>query len=190
MNKNGMTLNKKRWYRKSRVLLILAGALLVILAAGYFVYQIMTRRDTSTTSPPNTINYDSPTDEQKNAGTSAKEELLNKDSESQSTPPSANGKNRVVITITKAEQSGDGTLHVSAILQTLESGGTCALKLTRKSDGAVVNKTSIVIKQSSYSACADFDVPKSEIPAGNWQLTVSYSSPKSEGTSSQDMVVN
>jgi hypothetical protein len=76
-----------------------------------------------------------------------------------------------IIQITNLTQQANGDLLVQTKV-TGVSSGTCQLSITGA--GAVVNKSAEIIYQSSFSTCAGFTVPVSELTAGsaNVRLTV------------------
>lgn len=145
------------------------------------------------------INYDKPTDEQKQAGNDAKRETVERDAQQQEHKPSASqtdqtpvptpqqsGKSKVEVSITAANQNGS-IFQVRSVLFTLANSGTCTLTLTKGT--ATVIKTAKVQAQATSSACLGFDIPTSELSPGVWHLTINFENETVTGTAEKDITI-
>lgn len=72
-----------------------------------------------------------------------------------------------------AQQESNDTVTVLAKLYNVASG-TCRLSITNGSQNFTQNAE--VIYQPTFSSCAGFSVPKSELGTGNWQIYLSLDS--------------
>lgn len=89
------------------------------------------------------------------------------DGNSTSTTPTSDN-----INLTASKTSND-YVTVSSQL-TGYSDGTCSL--TIENNGITYSQEAAILYQSSFSTCAGFSVPISELGNGNWQITLSITS--------------
>lgn len=172
---------KKSSSKKSTVAVIIAVVLILTLAAGSFIYVYAfdgnlfgwTKPNDSSQNNQNDINYDLPTEEQAESGTSIKENSINDNTDSTTSTPS------IDISITAASQN-DSMLQIRALIPVVTSNGSCTLTLTAGSE--VVTKTSEVQALSNASTCKGFDIPTSELSKGTWNIEVKYNNDSQIGT--------
>lgn len=177
-----MKLTRTKSSSKKKLLIIVIVA--AVLVAGAVAAFSLTRSPRAVETGNNNtdkskVDYSAPTDEQKNAGTNAKNETVNP------TPPPnpTNGKQITTVVITKSSQESGGDLRIGAYAQVIDSQASCGLTLTKGSK--TITKTSAVITQSSFSSCADFNIDRSELTEGAWNATVTYTSEGFSGSQSQ-----
>lgn len=170
----------KRKTKPTRILLIALLILGVVLAIWYFtrpkvsapkVTSITKTETTSTTDP----NKSDPTLDKKTASTNT----------STSTTPSS-----LSIVISRPVNNDTLPLAEGLEVRSVVSGatsGTCKLTGTGPG-GKSISKTTTMTPQTSYGSCS-FDVPSSEVVAGEWNLTLTATSGSATGTSSLKVTV-
>lgn len=162
----------------------------IILAAGVglvFALNPTVPVSDSASDPQNTddVNYQPPTEEQKEAGNEAKENTIDKDPGSNPTPPDS-GSQSVGVEITSADPRNN-PLQVRTLIQTVNPG-TCTLTLSR--DGYnTITKSATNQALSSTSTCRGFDIPINNLAKGTWKLTVDFKSSKYNGSVSQNVTI-
>lgn len=150
--------------RNKIVILSLLG--LVLVVASLVVLESLHITD-FINQPPNdkenanqvqSINYEKPTDEQKAAG-----DLQKKANQSQTN-------NSLGISITYINTSIDPIQIRSTISGAITNNGNCTLSLTKGS--RTITKTSETYALPNSSTCKGFDIQKSELAAGAWQVKI------------------
>lgn len=176
-------LKNKIQERKTKYIVgLLVLVLIVAGVAGYYAYTQMAPTDKrpESSSKINDVNYDKPTKEQQDTGAEAKKEALQKGDNDSSTPTSG-----PQITITSLNQTED-MVSVRTMIDTAIEGGTCTLTFSRANQTTI---TQTVNTQSlgSYYVCQGFDITKSGLEQGDWNLTITYT--KDATTSKVEKVV-
>jgi hypothetical protein len=106
---------------------------------------------------------------------------------SDSAGPAASGAPvQVVLAFAEWDAAGQRVEAAGFVADAIESGGICALELTRA--GARVEATRDAEADASTTTCGALTVPGDQLAAGEWQATLSYRSARSTGTS-QPMTV-
>ena len=170
-----MARRKKNLFRRlasSKALWLLA--ILIVGAAWAIAAHHDTPRGSSTNSstPPNYVNLNPPTEAEK------KDAQANKDNLAQppSPPPTtSSGKLQVtpvVTSATKTQVSG----YVAGVF---EDGGSCTATLTKGSQ-TITGKSS-GFADANHTTCAPISL--SGVDSGAWSVVLSYSSAKAEGKS-------
>jgi hypothetical protein len=170
------TKNKKKLQKLVTLLLIPS-----LLIMGYFTFAYTTRMfwpfyeaSMDITQPPNTINYDPPTDSEIKNSQNAKRTL---------TEGSEENSQSVDINISyasynKAQQAFEVDAFVAGVI---EGGGTCTAQLTL--DEMTVTGSSKGFVDATTTQCRPILIPANEVSSGQWSLTVSYRSGGYTGTS-------
>lgn len=116
----------------------------------------------------NTIDYNPPTSEQTNSGTSIK--AGNGSTDKPSTPAAVEGstKKQVGLVIVNASKT-----QINVQINTVVNSGTCTLTLSSPGQ-TTITQTSEVQPLASFSACKTFNYP--EIPSGTWTISILYTS--------------
>lgn len=170
-----LTLHKHKKQLKYAGIAILV---LAIVGGSIFAYKQINRTHAQTpyTSP---INYDAPTQEEKQAGEDTKIDQIDHNNQTPAPQPGANEK----ATITNFTQDS-ATKKVT--VQTELTGGTYqTCTLTLSSGGEVITKTAEVIYQNSFSTCMGFTIPANDFPTGGiWTARLTVSKPDGSTTSS------
>lgn len=162
--------------RNKRVILIIGVFLLVATAAAVSYYY--KHRSTPVSEPVPTINYTSPTSEQKSAGEEAKKSFETKPTEASQQQAAATGDTQTSPPTVVAVQIPTRTLNpssntISSIISTVDSAGKCTLTLT-KSGTTTITASSATQTMGSYSSCGNFGLNLSNAPRGEWQATLTY----------------
>ncbi|MEX2006644.1 MAG: hypothetical protein WD877_00485 [Candidatus Saccharimonadales bacterium] len=163
----------RKLYLNKRLALVVTAALLLLVGA--FAFNQSKDKDVATeTAPEPYINLDPPTAEQKQATEEFKKSLA----EDQPRTPrtTSSGKTQVTPIITSVS-GGEVRSYVQGVI---EDGGTCTAIAT-KSGASLVSSSSIGFADATYTGCPPI---KLDLSGNGWSVTVSYSSPTSEGKSS------
>ena len=153
---------------------------LVVVVLGTLTYGVFAKQDNKwpfakpshiTSDDRHDTNYKPPTDDQKLEGERIKERSV--DQSDETTTPST-GKMKVSATITSANQNS-GKLQIRFLIQALDKG-TCVLRLTKGT--TTVTKTSNTQTLPNSTTCQGFDIPLSELSAGEWTYTMDFTSTK------------
>jgi hypothetical protein len=137
------------------------------------------------------INYEAPTKEQVETGNSTKQAFndkyysstKNEDSTTDTAKPTTN---EVSVLISSASQTPD-SVQLRTTIQSIDDG-KCKLTLAKDSQIPVVREVDTQTL-GSYSTCKGFDIPVTELQAGIWSATVTYTGANSSGTITQNIEV-
>lgn len=173
----------------SKKITVIAIAVLLVGASGVFAYQKLRGEPESIATEPGQldesgINYGPPTKEEKQQAEDHKNDVVNQMNVENQSPSSQ--KKAVTPVITYAQRV-DNEVRVNAYVPgVFEDGGTCTF--TFKNGDQTITKTTQGVANVSTTDCARLTFDKSELSAGSWQVTVSYSSGNAEGTSAAKTV--
>lgn len=124
------------------------------------------------------IDYNPPTNEQKEAGEAISGQVKQGESEDsqeankpQQDNEEANDDERSILEITATNQSDD-TLHIRTLLQTL-SPGKCTLTLQKAGQENVTQEAPTQALPAN-STCQGFNVPLSQLQPGEWRVKITY----------------
>lgn len=169
----------KRISKKSLVVGFVALAVLLAAGAGFVYWKKQHKSVAPLTpnavTPTSSDTIPGPTEEEKQATEEHKDDVV-KQQEIENNPSS--GQKSVAPIITSASQGG-ASAYVSGIF---EDGGTCTFTFTKGS--LRITKSVGAFGNVSTTNCTNVSMSRSEFAeAGTWSLTVTYSSPKAQGTS-------
>lgn len=170
--------------KTSKKYYLIAAAVLVLLVAGAFTYVYAFNGSIfGWKKPPikdSSINYNPPTEEQKQAGENTKDASLNSPEEQKpnntaETPtpptPSPGAKSTVSLAI-PVSHPVPPSFKITAEIGALTNEGTCTLTLAKGSK--TITKTANVQALPRTSTCKGFDIPLSELSSGQWNLTLHF----------------
>lgn len=165
---------------KKSIGLLLAVAL-ILVAGGIYGYSKVSDKNDVGTQPTseNKTKYSPPTDEEQNAGNTAKDKFDNNSEPTNNT----NGVKSVTPEITyKGVYQGNVEVnsHVPGIF---EKSGKCTLTL--KKDGKTVSQSRTAVPNVSEMSCGLIKIPTSKLSSGTWSATITYSSVKAKGVSDE-----
>lgn len=175
---------RKTSMTKKKILLVLL--VIVLFATGiYFAFirkdsSVNTSKSTGSSKAQDDINYDPPTDSDKEGNDQNKQavEAQNK-IEQQAT---SSGIKTVKPTITYASQYDTSIEVGSYVSGVFESSGTC--KATFMRNGATFTKSVQAVQGSNSMSCPVITAASSEFnPKGTWTVSVNYSSGSAQGSS-------
>jgi len=143
------------------------------------------------------INYSKPTEEQVKSGATIKQGAKSQGT-TKSTPeggsdqppapvPQSNGTSTIQLTIISTNQTTT-TLQIRAQVATVTSSGTCTLTMT-KTGSAPISQVAQLQPYASVSTCRGFDIPLSQLPAGQWNIAIHFSSGNLVGDASQTVTI-
>lgn len=146
------------------IALLLAGAVYVALTHPFNRQQVTTSPQNAPARPVNSVDYNPPTEQDKQDSQDAKQ----RDIQQQQTTPPTNPS--ITVTIARAGQTSAGQpLSIRTTIGGITSG-SCNASLTN-SGQTVTGSGTVTLTGTSY-AC-NIDIPASSFPAnGQWQLSI------------------
>lgn len=171
-------------------------AALLVLVGGYLAFASVNKLPpfpTANEPDDSNVNYEPPTDEEKNAGSDAsgqgkttetpsKPPTTGSDTPASETPESKN----ISMEITAANQNGS-KLQVRTLIQSITTG-TCTLTVSR-AGSQTITRTAKNQTLSNTSTCMGFDVSTAGLAKGEWRITVDFVSGSSKGSTSRSVVL-
>lgn len=172
-------------FKTNKKLLILSVFIVVVLAlAGSFFLikhksqEASTPTDSANQTDTSNINYGPPTEEEKAQADQHKDQVIERNNLEQNNTKN----NSVTPVITSATQDGQQIMVTAYVPGIFEDGGTCTLSAQHGS--STLTKTTDGFANATTTDCAPFFIGRSEFSeAGDWSVTVSYSSESANGTS-------
>lgn len=170
------------WKTKS---FVVASLLIVSALVGSSLYLANHRAKQSSANNPSsttdTINLDPPSEAELKAGEQPSNEPM--DNEERTNPGNNTSKKPVVpIISTWVQNSQNKNIEVNGFVSTVvEEGGNCTLILEKQDNKVSVDKKARADAQTT--TCGLIVVARSSLSLGEWNATLIYSSPFSEGTS-------
>lgn len=140
-----------------------------------------------TASSNDSINYDPPTKEEKEAGDETKNDHQDKPYTASNSQVSST-KKPVTPIIISVGQDGEGQ-NVNArglIPDVFESGGTCTLNLSRGE--LVVSESRPAVVDAQSVTCGLLEISRTKLSAGEWMAYITYTSGAFEGRSNESKV--
>lgn len=162
-------MHKKSRKTRSNLLPLLLLSFLVLLGLGFGYYTLFVKQKDSNSNPTNevnNINYNPPTDEEKQAGDQQKETIVNQENNQSELPNEAN------VVIVDASQY-DSKIEVRAFVSNIIEDGTCIIKFTM--DSYSLTKEVPAYADASTTPCIAASVDRSEFASvGQWNVVVTY----------------
>lgn len=175
----------KRVINKKLLLLLLLLTVLVI-GSVFFYKSRNDKRVTDETNPPGTekIDLSPPTEVDKQEAERNKQRLI-EDEQAESTEPTPGiEKQKVTPIIGFLQQASNGNVEANGyITEAIESDGTCTLTLEKNGEKTSKDKQAMPDAQSTI--CGLIVIERSQLSAGEWKATISYSSTKHQGVSEE-----
>ncbi|CAN5402529.1 hypothetical protein BH10PAT3_BH10PAT3_4000 [soil metagenome] len=167
--------NKRLFIIAPLILVIIIGLVLLIARKSDKVNESAGAKQTDTTTEPNNINLNPPTEADAEEAQAHKDDLAKQQI---TTPVPSTSKKKVTPVVSGADKNS-----VSAyVLGIFEDGGTCTTSITQGSQ--TFTRSSSGFENSSYTQCMPIDISSGMIDGTKkWTLTVSYTSALAEGTS-------
>ena len=165
------------------ILITIATALALLIGLGIFWY-MNSREDT--VKNEDSINYGPPTETEISETNQHKENLaeeLSEDEQNENQTGDNGNKRSVTPIISFWSQQSDGSdLELNGYVAGItEKDGRCTATLIK--DQETVKESKVALEYAQTTSCGLIVVPRSELSAGEWQLTLSYSSSASAGSS-------
>lgn len=159
-------------------ILIVVGTIILILVCAAVLYLWYSNvqsppQEDKDDSPTQSIDYNTPTDEQIEDGQNTKDRVIEED-KNQGLEESL----KVSIHATQ----NDSQVIIDTLVQDVLDSGTCTLTVT--SGSQQVTKTADIFANPSSSSCQGFSLKKSELPAGSWSLKLAVSASGLYGSTS------
>lgn len=186
---NMQVIKKSNSYRNKRIAAVLGVAILLIGGGLLFASVQNIGPFADTVSETDMVNYQEPSEEQVDAGNDIKKQVV--ESEGKPNETSANGASEsapssgtVTLEITNEPKKTDGKMTVKTLVQEVSSNGTCTLTLTKAGETGL-KKEAGVQPLASSSTCKFAPIDVSSLKTGSWNLSITYKSDKSNGSTSQ-----
>lgn len=187
-----MAKKRSRPTRKSRKLLFLVIGLVLVIAVAASVYVHAHNKTAAPDETPNHgsttgsgINYNPPTQAQKQTATDFKKKSTEQNNTSTNTD-TGNGKTAVTPVITSWQQTGTAVAVRGFVSGVVEDGGKCTVAL--KSGGFAVTGSRTAVANATNTSCGEVAIPLSSLHSGGWQATLSYTSSTATGSSSTQTI--
>lgn len=180
---------------KKRRLIIassIVAAILFATAGAIFIKNTAQDDETNTQTTSDSSSDEQSVEEQKEAEERIKQDAVEKtDGKEPAADPDSEpaDDNKVKVIITVAKLSSDD-LVIRALIYDISNKGTCTLKLQRSDDNSVITRAAGVQASASYSTCKGFDIPLSNLPKGDWRITVTYKDSSVEGSAGHSLTIN
>lgn len=174
-----MKINKQK--KKNLTIITIVVAALLLIGGGVAAYMVMNNQNKADSQETNDVNYDPPTDQEVEEGQDAKKDAYeNAENPSSDDKSTTETKKSVNVGVSFADMY-DGKLEIRAFTNGIVEAGTCTA--TIKKAGEEITKTSGAFIDASSTQCEPIYVPRSELSAGKWSVTVLFSSKTAQGTS-------
>lgn len=171
-------------------------AILALVITGSIVYWLSRSQNTVVSNPTaqtnsndasgSNINYNPPTNEEKNSGDSSKDQFAHNGNKTDTNATSNTPKN-VNVEISSINQDGQ-TLMIRTMIQAIDNTGTCTLTLSKAAATAITKHVGVQAL-ASFSTCEGFDISTSGLAKGAWQAKVSFTSSKYNGVTSRSITI-
>ncbi len=171
--------NKKTNLKKLLLIILIT---LPIIGVVFVVFRQRIQNNTQTAQTNGLgqkIDYSPPTQEEKSAGDSQKQLIVEKESQQSKTQTTATKTVSPVIT-----DAGyyDGNIEVRGYVPGIfEDGGTCLVTLSN--NNATITKNIAARKGATTTDCPVVTIARNEASAGTWNVALSYQSATAQGSS-------
>ena len=184
-----MKINKKTSSNPTKkILLITIISIVVVLAAGAtYLYGfkgslfgwtplILTQDDDQTKEIDSEQDASKPTNTQNGI----------QEEPSKGTDPTTTVPENLTIIFSAVNQN-ENSLQIRALIEAVIGSGECTLTLT--GIGPTVTRSASIQALANSSTCTGFDIPLSELPAGQWKLRLVVNSNAASGTVEKDITI-
>ncbi len=156
-----------------KIWIITSIAAILLIAGGTVAYYYIANSNNNSVNrepaPNNTVDYDAPSEEQKQAGVDSKKDFIERNEESQASSEPG-GLSSVSISSVVQEE---GILKVRAVINS-NTNGNCRLTLSMAGQNDVVREVDTQ-DMGTYSTCKGFDLDTKSIAKGSWKITLHFS---------------
>lgn len=175
-------------YKNMKKKLLITLILIALIALGAFLV-LGTKKNSITPSNSgeprevNSVDYGGPTELEKQAGDSQKENNVDRDTIDKGPRPST-----AEIIIVDSSQY-DSTFEIRSYISNIfEDGGSCTVTLT-KANNPTISRTGPATSSATNTQCPKTNIPVSEFTSkGEWQLVITYSSASATGSTPQKAI--
>lgn len=184
-----MRLKRTKKYKK---IIIISSIVAVIGVGGYSAFAATQSIWPFDSDKADNVDHSPPSDEQRKAGEETSQRVKEDDEPADQENPKQNDGSEggdvsdIAISITSAEQQ-NGQLQIRTLIHSVQAGN-CTLTLS--SDARSITRSAETQSMASSSTCMGFDIPLSEIAAGEWTITIDYQGQDISGTATQIVQVN
>lgn len=186
-----LTSSKKKKSTPKKAIIIAISIAVIVIALGA-VYLINTQLNNKVAGPElnpiDKVNYDTPTETEKEESDTKKDEII-KDYEKEQSDTDGGQSNDIAVTISRLNQTGAGVSIGSVVSGT--SSGTCEVKATKNGQPTVTKNFPVVFEatsafcQEALLSLGDFSV------GGEWEVSIIIKSDgKTSAPATQKVTVN
>lgn len=190
-------MNQKSKSKNKKIIIIaLITIVVVVIAVVGFLSWRRAHNSVKTNNDPNGdslgyVNYGPPTEQEKQEAETNKDAVVDRqklEQQAANDPTSGGTKKQVIPQISSANQTGQDVLITAYVGGVFEGGGTCTL--VAQNGSQKITRTSEGFADATTTSCTPFRMTRNEFPAaGNWTVTIQYSSKTAEGISSGRQLV-
>lgn len=167
------------------IVLLMLFALGLHLAIKTNMFGLTEKKNPKNESESHSINYDPPTEEEKESGDKQKDDLVENQYEGNENQVQSISQSATVI-ITDAAQYGD-VIEVRSFIQDHYEDGTCTITFTQ--GAKKVEKETSAYRDASTTICTNPLFKRNEFPtSGDWDVVVSYVAGNTVGVSAKKVV--
>ena len=199
-----MKINKKNHHIRRKF--ITASAIILVVIIGGSLYAITKTSDEQhyddTKKEINSVDYDAPTDEQKQSGATIKEDANNTEPGKESTSgsdqppnptPQQGGKSIVEVFKTSPQNNTTYTksdfIYMRFSISTEVSTGLCTLTLSKVGVSSVTKTAPPFQSGPTTSTCKGFDIPASELSTGIWKINLVFENDSLYGSTTGNIAI-
>ena len=180
---------QKRHSKKNKLPILITAIVLAVLITGGSVFAYFSFIKPQTSQPSNsndskqdnTVDYQTPSDDQIEAGNGAKEDFIDKENSSETPKPS------VGVSITSESQNAN-LYQIGTIVSTTNAEGKCLLTLATPNQTTITQEVGVQV-YPNYATCKGFSIDTTNLYKGNWSVTIDYSDANSKGSVTKAIVI-
>jgi hypothetical protein len=187
-----MKRTKIKKYSKKKLIITAILILVILAAAGTFLFLRHKHNEDirRLSAKPqgqkieNKVNYDPPTDQEKQDQAAQKDDIINK----MDNPPVATD---LTVAIIRAGQNGQGTpLNIRTIVDGATTG-TCTVTFSKDGQANIVKSFPITF-EATTSSCSGADVAAADFPAeGTWKMSITaQANNKTSAAATKDITID
>lgn len=191
-----MRINKQKINGHKGAVALAVAAVILVISLGYVGYAWQFSlfpfgSNQPVDNPNNTVDLESPTQPQQEAGTRTKHDFIQRhereDGQSDSLDSNGGAMAKPVSLVITSSNQGQAVYHLRAMIDIVDEGGTCTL--TMQSDKSVVYERSAGTQNlGSYSVCEGFDIQTDGLEKGVWTVVIEYRGSAGQVASAQKRI--
>lgn len=169
-----MQVNKKNHKKKIFIAIIILIVIAVAVCLSYVFLRNQDKQGSVSTDDrsANSVDYNKPTESQKEEGTRAKSDFIERQEQKETDSPKSNNQGGAPsISITNIGYNGS-TLQIRTTVMSAATG-VCQLTLSRQGE-TTLSQEAATQSLGSYDTCKGFDIDTANLKKGTWNLALRY----------------